>query len=176
MLLSIGAQLFQKYGEGLFRDAESGTTRVKVGVAAGDSQVIGRVINELHTLPFLKAKRDVDVQVGSASVAAGDRRVNGKVVEDTLRLDIATSLNMLLLNPLRRLQSIAPGEKVLIVIDALDQSLPMSGRGIAGIIPSRGDPLFPSNLRFLLTSRPGDHLAAFDRDELFDLDEGRQSS
>jgi hypothetical protein len=59
----------------------------------------------------------------------------------------------------------------VILIDALDESLEHPGIGIIDIIPRVSDPDFPDNLRIVMTSRRGAHLATFRRDDLVYLDD-----
>jgi ABC-type branched-subunit amino acid transport system ATPase component len=52
-LISMGAQLCQKYGPEIFVQGKSTKTRVIVGLAKDQAEVVGRMIEEMYTLPFL---------------------------------------------------------------------------------------------------------------------------
>ena len=50
-LVSIGEQLYQKYGPEMFATSQSERTKLTVGIAKDKAEVVGRFIDELHTLP-----------------------------------------------------------------------------------------------------------------------------
>jgi hypothetical protein len=172
-LISIGAQLYQKYGAQIFDTPDPGRTNVAVGIAKDRATVVGRFINELYTLPFLPVQeRDVNVKV---ALAAGESRVVGEQIGRLVNvaevLDELDLLNLVLLVPLRRLKEIAPQENVVILIDALDESLVHSGLQIVDVIPQPADAAFPDNLHIVMTSRPGSHLAKFIPQDQLRLDD-----
>jgi len=163
MLISIGAQLYQKYGQAIFRAPVGGKTSVNIGLAKNKTRVTGRFIQELYTLPFLPLPdRDVVVRVGAAlgeSKVVGERI--GRLIDVTEALSEPELLHVTLLSPLQRLYELHKDEKVIIFIDALDESLSHPGPRIGDIIPRATDQSFPPNLRFVMTSRPEDYLAGF---------------
>jgi hypothetical protein len=166
-LISIGAQLAQRYGPEIFARMERSTT-VYAGLTDGSAEVIGRTIGRLYTLPFLEDDARITVQSG---VARGNARIIGEQVRElhnsALSLDVGTLLHVALLDPLAKLRAIAPRERVLILIDALDEASQHPHSNILDSIPRAEDSALPSNLRLLMTSRPGDHLAVFrDADQL----------
>jgi hypothetical protein len=167
-LVRIGAQLREKYGPEIFQHAIKGSTQVTVGWAGDRAQVTGRVIDELYQLPFLENGRDVKVRVGvatSGAVVYGERI--HKVYDLSLALEPRTLLHAAVLWPLEQLYSLYPEERVVLVIDALDEA--RQGGGILDVIPKSSDAAFPRNLALLMTSRHGSHLAAFPADDLIDL-------
>jgi hypothetical protein len=163
-LLSIGTQLFQKYGTEIFDQGETQKTRMGIGVIGGQAEVTGQVIDELISpLPFLKGgERLVEVKVG---VAAGQSRVIGerirRLVDHSLSLKPSTLLHLAVLQPLFRLNELYPDEKVVMLIDALDETLHHLGESILDVIPNPADGYFPPNLRIVMTSRPGKALDRF---------------
>jgi hypothetical protein len=168
-LVRIGAQLREKYGPGIFQRAIKGSTEVKVGWAGDQAKVTGRVIDELYQLPFLEYERDVKVRVGAATSGAvvyGERI--HKVYDLSLALEPRTLLHAAVLWPLEQLCSLYPEERVVLVIDALDET--RQGGGLLDVIPRTSDAAFPRNLALLMTSRPGSHLAVFPADDLIELD------
>jgi len=169
-LIGLGAQLFQKYGAGIFDHAAPGVTRVTAGLTRDKAEIVGRLVDELHTLPFLPL-HDREVQV-SVVAATGQSRVVGehvrRLVDISYALDEATLLHAALLAPLHQLSALYPDETAVVLIDALDEAKRGAGVRIQDVIPRAGDADFPSNLRLLMTSRRGDHLAEFaDRDQLY---------
>jgi hypothetical protein len=174
--IGLGAQLFQKYGAGIFDHAAPGVTRVTAGLTRDKAEIVGRLVDELHTLPFLPL-HDRDVQV-SVVAANGQSRVVGehirRLVDISYALDEATLLHAALLAPLHQLSALYPDETAVVLIDALDEAKRGAEVRIQDVIPRAGDADFPSNLRLLMTSRRGDHLAEFaDRDQLYLDDRAR---
>ena len=172
-LVSLGSQLYQKYGPHIFEQSLSGSVKVAVGWAKDQTEVVGRFVEELYRLPFLPAQQDdVQVQVG---VATGHSQVIGerieRLVDVTLKLDVLTLLHVALINPLQKIQVLYPTEKVLIFIDALDESLYHPGIKILDILPQDFDAEFPANLRLVMTSRPSESLDKFRREDQLKLDD-----
>lgn len=160
-LISLGAQLHEKYGPDIFDDGESVRTSVTVGLAEGEAEVVGRFIKELRTpLPFLTPKKR-EVQV-SVTEARDEGRVVGEYVERLVvsahTLDPVTLLHIAVLGPVKKIGELYPNEKVIILIDALDESLQHTGTQIIDVIPHVTDSDFPPNMRLVMTSRPGAHL------------------
>jgi hypothetical protein len=176
-LVSLGSQLYQKYGPDIFERGISGSTQVTVGWIKDQAQVVGRFVDELYTLPFLSVQRD-DIQV-KVGIATRQSQVIGervkRLVDISLQLDVSTLLHAALINPLQKMQALYPTEKVVILIDALDESLYHSGMKIPDIIPHTSDADFPANLRLIMTTRPGEAADKFyveDRLELNNVDKG----
>jgi hypothetical protein len=175
-LVSLGSQLYQKYGPHIFEQRISSTTKVMVGWAKDQKEIVGRFVEELYTLPFLPLQRDdIEVKVG---IATGQSQVIGerikRLVDVTLKLDELTLLHVTLINPLQKIQEVYPTEKVVILIDALDESLHHAGRKILDVIPQATDAEFPANLRLIMTSRRGEHLSKFRPDDLLYLDDEKK--
>jgi hypothetical protein len=178
-LISLGQQLYQRYGRELFDSGAERSTVVRTRRTTGEAEVIGRFVEELYTLPFVSPAREtVEVRAGVTSGAArvvGEQI--GRLVDVTKSLDVRTLLHVALLDPIRRLSELHPDEVVVILIDALDAAAP-PGRlasaqepGIADIVAQMSDLECPANLRLLMTSRRGDHLASFTSGELLHLDD-----
>ena len=172
-LLSIGSQLYQKYGSEIFDRGISSSTEIKVEIAQDSATVVGRLIDELYTLPFLPiSERTISVEVKRAY---GQSQIVGEHINRlynvALALDELTLLHVVLINPLKKLQILYPEETVLILIDAIDESLQHQGKKITDIIPKVSDADFPANLRLLMTSRRGEHLSRFRDKDLFYLDD-----
>jgi len=176
-LVSLGAQLYEKYGLDIFERGIAGHTQVTVGWTKDQAEVVGRFVDELYTLPFLPLQRD-DVQV-KVGVAAGHSKVLGeqvrRLVDVTLALDELTLLHVALINPLHKIQELHPDEKVVILVDALDESIHHAGTtSILDVLPLPTDAEFPPNLRMVMTSRNGSHLSRYHLSDLLDLDDKKK--
>lgn len=172
-LISIGAQLFQKYGPDIFARPEPAPTRVSVGVARGRAHLVGRFIEELHSLPFLpRPEGEVDVRV---IAAMGDSEVVGehvgRLIDVAEALDERTLLHVTLVEPLRLLRDLDPDEQVVVAVDALDEALYHPAPRIQDVLPRVSDAGYPQNLKLVMTSRAGDHLAIFPPADRLDLDD-----
>jgi hypothetical protein len=173
-LLSIGQQLYQKYGPDIFGNNIVEKVEVDVEVTRDQAEVIGQFIEELYTLPFLPtSQRNIEVRVG----AAADRsRTVGqhikRLYDTTYSLPVSTLLHATIISPLKKLQELYPDERVVILIDALDESLSHINQSqIIDIIPHATEPDYPGNLRLVITSRRGSHLDEFLADDFLYLDE-----
>src|ERR1041384_3960307 len=170
-LVALGTQLYQKYGPDVF-PSERKNIEVWAGLTGGRAEVVGQFIDRLYTLPFLPTTRAVELR---SCMAFGDAKVIGQRINEvhniTLSLDEPTLLHVTLVAPLRKLHEIAPEEKVVILVDALDEATQLAGKSIIEVIPGAVDPEFPPNLRLVMTSRLGDHLAAFASEDLLYLDD-----
>ncbi|MFS0517803.1 hypothetical protein ACEYW6_24240 [Nostoc sp. UIC 10607] len=169
-LVSLGAQLYQKYGQDIF-DQNISDTIVKVNNITDNTEIVGRSTKESYTLPFLPLKGNVLVeanQVSGHSKVTGEQI--GKRLDSSKQLDESTLLHVAVLDPIRKIQEIYPDETVVILVDALDESLQHTGKRIIDIIPLATDAGFPKNLRLVMTSRQGNHLVKFRRDDLLFLE------
>jgi len=177
-LISIGAQLYQKYGREIFDSQNSCNTSVNVGLARDRSEVVGRFIEELYTLPFLPLEeRDVHVRV---AVASGQSRVVGehisRMINAAALLDEKTLLQVAVLDPVQNLHRLHPMEKIVMLIDALDEAHYHSGTSIVSVIPYATDVDALPNLRIVMTSRPDDLLLRFRAEDQLHLDAPMYSS
>lgn len=175
-LIALGSQLYEKYGPTIFEHGLAGYTHVTVGRIKDQAEVVGRFVEFLYKLPFLPPQRDdVDVKV---DVATGNSKVTGERIKSqvdvTLGLDDLTLLHATLIDPLHKIQELYPTEKVLILVDALDESVQHTETSILDILPRSADAAFPPNLHLLMTSRNGNHLSRFHAAELLDLDDKKK--
>lgn len=175
-LISIGEQLYQKYGPDIFARNESQTTKLTVGMAKDKAEVVGRFIDELYTLPFLpQPKKDVWVRVG---IATDQSRIIGehvkKLLDVTPALDESTLLHVAVIHPLQEIKRLYPQETVVILVDALDESLQHPGPRIVDIIPRASDADYPPNLRLVMTSRGDDELVSFRAQDLLYLNDRKK--
>lgn len=172
-LISIAHQLYQKYGRQVFPMSFSGDTTVNTTLTGGRAQIIGRLLDKLYTLPFLESeRRDVRVKAG---VVLGESQVIGERIEQVVNiaegLDTPTLLHVCLIAPLTKLQQLHPNERVILLIDALDEGLAHpQNELIADVIPQPNDAEFPQNLWIVMTSRLGGHLVGFREEDQINLD------
>jgi hypothetical protein len=162
-LVSLGAQLYEKYGPDIFQRPDSEDVDVQAGWTKDEAVVVGRFVDSLFTLPFLPVrKRKVKVK---ALAATGKSQVIGErirsLVDVTEAMDELTLLHAAVLNPLLKLHALHPNEIVVVLIDALDEAEQHAGKRITDVIPRATDASFPPNLRLVMTSRPGNHLLKF---------------
>jgi hypothetical protein len=161
-LISLGAQLYQKYGRDIFVREILGSADVRAAWTRENAQVIGRVIEKLYSLPFLPI-RPTDVRLVSGIAGSGSGVIGEQIRElhdITLSLDEVTLLHAVVLEPLVRLFEADPTERVVILIDALDEA-PQTPSSILDVIPRLSDAELPKNLKLVMTSRPGVHLLPF---------------
>lgn len=171
-LLSIGGQLADKYGSDIFGQS-SDSIIVQVGVTTDGSQIVGRDIDRRYTLPFLAGRSQ-----GSVTVRAGltkGSRITGQKVREwydfSTAVDESTLLHSCILEPLCQLARRDPQHCVLILVDALDEAAHRPSPTILNVIPRTDDPQFPTNLKLLMTSRPGEHLLVFHPEDQLRLSE-----
>lgn len=172
-LISLGSQLFQKFGHDIFPQGTTGATKVVAGLTRDKAEIVGRFIDKLYTLPFLSpVERKVEVKVG---LATGASKIIGEriraMVDVTHALDEKTLLHVTVLDPLQMVKELYPEQRVVILIDALDESLQHPGNSILDVIPRATDLDFPDNLRLVMTTRPGDHLVSFREEDQLNLDD-----
>jgi hypothetical protein len=175
-LIALGSQLYEKYGPTIFEHGLAGNTHVTVGRIKDQAEVVGRFVEFLYKLPFLPPQQDdVDVNV---NIATGNSKVVGERIKSqvdvTLGLDDLTLLHATLIDPLHKIQELYPTEKVLILVDALDEAAQHTETSILDILPRSADAAFPPNLHLLMTSRNGNHLSIFHAAELLDLEDKKK--
>src|SRR5262249_48624358 len=95
-----------------------------------------------------------------------------RLVDVTTALPLETLLHVTILDPLMRLLALHPAERVVVLVDALEECAEHPGVSIQGVLPRSTDAGVPTNLRLVMTSPPGAHLAQFPERELLPLDEG----
>ena len=173
MLNSLAQQLFQRYGAELFQSGPKPSLDLKTGLTAGGSEVSTRVIFRHHG-PNIGPPEPIPVAV-TPLVTTGHSRVETEVLVETfdpaVTVNPADLLNAALLAPLEHLSNIRPSERVLVIIDALDEAVAGDGTGdcVLQVLPPVDAKHFPKNLRLLLTSKPGNHLSRFREKDCLDL-------
>ena len=175
-LISIGTQLYQRYGRHIFDSAENRKTRVNVGSIEDNARVVGRYIEEIVRLPFLPVTTS-DVQVNVRHTSGSARTYGefiGKWIDSAESLDPETLLHMAVLNPLQRLSELEPNETVVILVDALDEGSGEKQTDIYSILPSTDDAACPPNLKCIFTTRK-EKMARYPAEDCLFLDHYRDS-
>ncbi|MBS3028208.1 MAG: hypothetical protein HCA25_14290 [Dolichospermum sp. DET50] len=155
-LLSIGSQLYEKYGEQIFDEAGSLDVSLTGDSITQGSDVNSVIIKNLFRLPWqepLKANVKIELRDVSNTKVTGVQIQN--VVNTALALDEETLLHLAVLDPIKKIQNLPLAEKdkeVTILINALDELSEGSGKSILDVIPRYND--CPKNLRLVMTSRP----------------------
>ncbi|WP_413173905.1 hypothetical protein [Anabaena azotica] len=156
-LLSIGSQLYEKYGEQIFDEAGSLDVSLTGDSITQGSDVNTVIIKNLFRLPWqkpLKANVKIELRDVSNTKVTGVQIQN--VVNTALALDEETLLHLAVLDPIKKIQNLPLKEEdkeVTILINALDELSEGSGKSILDVIPRYNDD-FPNNLRLVMTTRP----------------------
>jgi hypothetical protein len=157
-LITLGHQLGQKYGAEIIGDDLIIKGKVDIGRAKDHADAVGTEIEEVYLSPFRKLMIDGLVQ---AKEIGGEARLAGvrirRLYDSTRNMEPYDLLHEAVLDPLKRLAELYPGEKVILLIDGLDVSSEKGG--VQDVIP------IAENLWVVITSRPGAHLAQFRSEE-----------
>jgi hypothetical protein len=153
---SIGYQLLRDYG-GWVMDWDQWGIQVNQRVRELHGQLIGTHIENFNATlrpsdkPVLTVMQEVE-KFGEAAELIG-------VYVETLVMDFEQIVQELLINPLRSIATRWPNHQVVIVVDGLDEAENYSDprRNIFKLLQ---DSDLPQNVRFLLASRPGEHLTS----------------
>jgi tetratricopeptide (TPR) repeat protein len=152
---SIGYQLLRDYG-GWIMDWDSWGIEVKQEVRELEGLLIGAQVETLQAVPR-RADRPVltvDQEVERYGPAG---QMIGVYIEKYV-MDVEQIVRQLLLVPLIKIAGQWPEQQVVLVVDGLDEAERYSDprRSILKMLPDGG---LPGNVRLLLSSRPGEHLA-----------------
>jgi tetratricopeptide (TPR) repeat protein len=165
-LVSIGQQLGQKYGASVFGEALVIMGEVAVDRGREHAEAVGVEVEEAYLSPFRRLMVEGLVHAGEI---AGGARLAGvrirRIYDSVLLLPLPTLVHEALLAPLTRIAELYPDETVLLLVDGVDVSLQQSGTRLVDVIPTA------DNLRVVMTSRRGQHLARFRASDTVDLSE-----
>lgn len=154
LLISLGLQLRARYGPEIFGGPVL-EVRAKLDVtkAGPGARLTGVEAGTVTLSPFRRTLIDVDIAIEElGGEAVGVRIADLRDVTESMtipRLALEAAVE-----PLRRLAAQKPAERVLIIVDAIDESAE-----VADSIPFGAES--PPNVVWILTSRDGDHLARF---------------
>lgn len=153
---SIGYQLLRDYG-GWIMDWESWGISVSQEVKELEGLLIGAKVGQFKATPRPadKPTLTVEQEVERFESAA---RIVGVYIEKFV-MDVEQVVRQLLVTPLRAISERWPGEQVVLVVDGLDEAEDYSDPqgNILEMLPNGS---LPANVRFLFSSRPGEHLTS----------------
>ncbi|WP_257449679.1 hypothetical protein [Archangium lipolyticum] len=171
-LTSLGFQLKAAFGSGLFPEVMAMSVRGSVHNVGKTGRVVGIDVERYVTVPWRREELNLHVDLEARWVegkAIGIRI--GELVEEYRHIPLLTFRQMAWFEPLRRLRELAPGQRVVVWIDGLDEdtSLPGPGQGcfeqrIVDILPLGSELAELGNALLVVTSRRGPHLDRFLRD------------
>jgi tetratricopeptide (TPR) repeat protein len=151
---SIGYQLLRDYGAWIM-DWEAWGIHVSQQVRELDGLLVGADLTDFAALPRPADEPAVSVsqeveRFGPAAQAIG-------VYVEKFVMDVEQIVHQLLTTPLRKIGERWPEHQLVIVLDGLDEAEGHSNpqRSILAMLPGAD---LPDNVRFILSSRPGDHL------------------
>jgi tetratricopeptide (TPR) repeat protein len=169
---SIGYQLLRDYGGWVMRWEDWGIS-VSQEVQELEGLLVGSKVRRYQATPRLAEKPNISVEQEVERFGAAGR-VIGVYIEH-LEMDVERIVRQLVTVPLQAIAERWPQHQVVVVIDGLDEAADYSNpqHNILALLPNEG---LPSNVRFLLSSRPGKHLATsfLDQSQVFWLSEDRQ--
>lgn len=151
---SIGYQLVCDYG-GWVMSWEDWGISVKQDVQEVEGLLVGAKVREFKAVPRPADRPTLTVEQKAKRF--------GRVVEvigvyiEEFKMDVEQVVRQLLMTPLRNIADHLPEHQVVVVVDGLDEAEYYSDptRSILNMLP---DGSLPSQIRFLLSSRPGEHL------------------
>jgi hypothetical protein len=154
LLLRIGYQLAARKPE-LFATEQLRLSVIqRVGEVAHEGEVIGATVKRLIASPFYQKVVRIQQQVGTNHGKVVGLQVEELVVETRL-LKPEDLLELALIYPALALRRISPTERIVILIDALDEIRYQQAASNILDLLANCDRL-PENVRFVLTSRPRD--------------------
>ncbi|WNM59734.1 hypothetical protein [Candidatus Nitrospira allomarina] len=160
-LVAIGLQLRALYGSDIFADERVNVrANVRVERVLRGGTVTGAHVGQLSLSAFCRALIEVDLAIGELAGQAMTLKID-ELRDLTDGMPPAQLIQDALIKPLRRLEVTQKGERVVIIVDGIDQS-----PEILRLIPLVDDiPESAAELTWVLLSRPGDHLNRFRVDE-----------
>lgn len=153
---SIGYQLLRDYGGWIIQWEDWGI-HVSQKVKDLQGHLTGAEVGTFHALPrpVEQAVLTVEQEVEQYGPIAG---VIGVYIEE-FKVDVELVVRQLLTTPLTHVAERWPNDPLVIVLDGLDEAEGYSDpRG--NILRMLPDGSLPPNVRFLLSSEPGDHLTS----------------
>ena len=152
-LLRIGFQLAALRPELLSSEQVQIQVEQRIGSAAKDASVAAAEVDRILTSPFHQAVIQVRQEVDLAAGTIVGLRV-GEWAADPRLLDVADLAAMALLDPALTLARIRPDERIVILVDAVDELV--SEISQQTLITWLTTTKLPMNVRVVVTSRPSD--------------------
>ncbi len=153
-LLRIGYQLAARQPTLFSLGQLSVSIQQRIGEVADRGEVIGAEIARLTASPFYQHVLHIDQHVRAHHGKIVGLRVE-ELVADTRLLTLEDLLHLALLDPARALQRADPMQRIVVLVDALDEiRYHSASENILGWLTNC--PALLENIRFVLTSRPPD--------------------
>lgn len=170
-LLHTGFQLATLYPELFAPERIKIAVEQEVGEVAATGQVVGVKVERMLASPFYQKVLEVRQQIRQIRGRVTGFQISEYVVDPRL-LSLSDLQEMALIYPARTLLTTSPAERIIILVDALDeiryQTNALGREAALGTGREAGQrtlldwltsaPELPSNIRFVLTSRPHDNL------------------
>jgi hypothetical protein len=154
LLLRIGYQLAARVPELYERSAIEYAVEQRVGEVEDRGEVIGIEVAKLIGSPFHQGVIKVQQHIDTVSGSVVGLRVDELVFEERL-MEVADLQHMALIDPARTLQRLRPDERIVILIDALDEvRYHNTQNNLLSWLTNC--PKLPGNVCFVLTARPPD--------------------
>ncbi|HBY96352.1 MAG TPA: hypothetical protein DEP84_20825, partial [Chloroflexi bacterium] len=158
-LLQTGLQLAAHHPRIFATESITITIQQRLGAVTQEASVIGAEIRRLIGSPFRKAALEIIQEVERTEGNVAGLRV-GEWITDPHLIPLADLQSLALLDPAATLQREAPEERIVILIDALDELRYQDPDGSL-LAWLETCPKLPANVRFVLTSRPEELLNVF---------------
>jgi hypothetical protein len=152
---SVGYQLVRYYGDWIMNWEDFGI-EVDINVKNLQDLHVGAHVGEFTATAQIgdRAKLSVREELERCDRAA----MTVGVYVENLSLDYVQKVRQLLTTPLRNIAEKYPDRQLAVILDGVDEAEIYSGADDRTIIKMLPDGGLPPNVRFLLTSEPGEHL------------------
>jgi tetratricopeptide (TPR) repeat protein len=153
-LLRIGYQLAARYPELFERGAIQLAVEQRIGDVQEKGEVVGAEVEKIIASPFYQGVIRVHQHIDNVSGRVLGLRID-ELVSEPHRIDPVDLQHMALIDPACALQRLQPEQQIVILVDALDEVRyqPTTDNLLAWLTNC---PALPSNVRFVLTTRPPD--------------------
>jgi hypothetical protein len=158
-LLQIGFQLAARFPELFVQEQVRITVRSRVGTLERGARSYGAEIESIFASPFYQAVVDVSHQVGISKGRSAGLKI-GEWVTDPRLVPLQDLAYMALLDPLWTFTRQHPGQRLVILVDALDELRYRPVQDIDLLDWLADCPELPDNVNFLLASRQDRDLLA----------------
>ncbi len=153
-LLRIGYQLAARYPEAFAKENLQVAIQQRIGAAEAGSGVVAMEVNRIIASPFYRKVISIQQDIARSGGRVAGLKVKELFIERQL-LDLSQLLNMAIIDPARALLKLRPKDRIVILVDALDE---IRYQDITENILAwlTNCPDLPPNVRFVLSSRPPD--------------------
>jgi hypothetical protein len=152
---SIGYQLLRDYGGWVMKWEDWGIS-VRQEVKELEGLLKGAKIGRFKATPRPAEKPKISIEQEAERFGPAGQAIG--VYIENFEMDIEQIVHQLVTVPLQTIAQRWPHHQVVIVVDGLDEAASYSNlqQNILGLLPHES---LPTNVRYLLSSRPGEHLS-----------------